>query len=124
MNATAIPAHSGYAPQQTLSAGIVRVQLAMLWLVLFSSSFVKFEPAPYDSLVALTALVFMVTGLKMRPGHLPLIFLMIGTSIAYGISVIPVLDRQGTLQWSAVSTFLALSSVFLPWRSPKIPSGG
>jgi hypothetical protein len=112
LNAAATLAHSGYAPQPKLSAGIVSIQLAMLWLVGLSGSFVKFEPAPYDGLVGLAALFFIITGLKIKPGHMPLIFLMIGTSIAYGIGVIPVIDREGTLQWSAVSTFLALSSVF------------
>ena len=112
MNAAAYLAHSGYAPRPALSAGITRIQLAMLWLVGFSSAFVRFEPAPYEAFVALSAFVFALTGLKLRPGHVPLILLMIGTSIAYAIGVLPVMDREGTLQWSAVSTFLALSSIF------------
>ena len=55
-------------------------------------------PAPYEAFVALSAFVFALTGLKLRPGHIPLILLMIGTSIAYAIGVLPVMDREGTLQ--------------------------
>ena len=113
MNANAIPVHSGYAPHPTAASGVTRFQLAMLWLIGFSGAFVRFEPAPYEAILALAAFGFVLTGLKLKPGHTPLLLLMIGTSIAYGIGVLPVLDREGTLQWSAVSTFLALSSVFI-----------
>lgn len=113
LNATASLAHSGYAPHPAASSGIARVQLAMLWLVGFSGAFVRFEPAPYEGVIALAALVFLLTGLKLRPGHMPLLFLIIGITIAYGVGVVPVLDREGTWRWSAISAFLALSSMFI-----------
>ena len=112
MNVSTIPVHSGYAPQADGLTNIARIQLAMLWLVGFSGAFVRFEPAPYEAFIAISAFFFALTGLRLRPGHIPLILLMIGTSIAYGIGVLPVLDKEDTLKWSVVSTFLALSSVF------------
>lgn len=118
MNATTTFTHDNYAraytggPTLATRAGSFRIQLAMLWIIGFSSAFVRFEPAPYEAFVALGAFIFCLTGAKLRPGHVPLILLMIGTSIAYGIGVVPVLDLDETLKWSVVSTFLALSSIF------------
>lgn len=92
--------------------GVARLQRAFLWLIGFSGAFVRFEPAPYDLIVVLTMLLFAATGLKLRPPHVPLMLMMIATTIAYGIGVAPVLDREGTLMWSAVSSFLAITSLF------------
>lgn len=111
MNATVSQIHHGYT-QPALTVSRARVELTTLWVVGFSSAFVRFEPAPYDAFIALAAFVFAVMGLKLRPGHIPLVLLMIGTSIAYGIGVLRVLDKEDTLKWSIVSTFLALSSIF------------
>src|SRR5690606_12548335 len=102
-----------YGGNATVPAGIARLQLAVLWLVGFSGAFVRFEPAPYEFIMALAIVLFAVSGLKLRPAHVPLLVLMIATTVAYGMSVVPVLDREGTLQWSAVSCFLAVTSMFL-----------
>lgn len=110
MTLTHAPPYGG--PDTTIPAGVARLQLGMLWLVGFSGAFVRFEPSPYEAIVPLAMLLFAVSGLKLRAGHVPLIMLMIATTVAYGISVVPVLDREDTLQWSAVSSFLAVSSIF------------
>ncbi len=95
-----------------LPAGVARLQLAALWLVGFAGAFVRWEPAPYEFVVVLAMFLFAITGLKLRAAHLPLLILLIGTTVAYGISVVPVLDREGAAQWSAVSSFLAITSLF------------
>lgn len=110
MTAVHAPPYGG--PVTTIPAGVARLQLASLWLIGISGAFVRFEPAPYDLIVILTMLLFAATGLKLRPMHAPLLMLMLATTVAYGISVAPVADREGTLVWAAVSSFLAVSSLF------------
>lgn len=95
-----------------IPAGVARLQLAVLWLVGFSSAFVRFEPAPYDLIVALAFVLFAFSGLKLRAAHVPLLLMMVATTHAYAVSVVPVLDREGTLIWTAVSCFLAVASLF------------
>lgn len=114
MNAAAAGIHVGGVAASATGprVNVRRLQLAILWTVGFAGAFVRFEPAPYDGLIVFATFAFALTGLKLRPGHIPLVLLMIGTSIAYGVSVLPVLDKPDTLKWSAVSAFLALSSIF------------
>src|SRR5690606_30145207 len=66
-----------YGGNATVPAGIARLQLAVLWLVGFSGAFVRFEPAPYEFIMALAIVLFAVSGLKLRPAHVPLLVLMI-----------------------------------------------
>ena len=110
MTAAHAPPYGGYVT--TVPAGVARLQSVALWLIGFSGAFVRFEPAPYDFIVTLAMLLFAATGLKLRPAHAPLLMLMIATTVAYGISVAPVADAEGTLVWAAVSSFLAISSLF------------
>jgi len=95
-----------------IPAGIERLQNGVLWLIGFSGAFVRWEPAPYEAIVSLGIVVFAASGLKLRPMHIPLIALLIATTVAYGIGVVPVMEREGTVQWAAVSCFMAASSLF------------
>jgi hypothetical protein len=112
LTAAHAPPYGGIDTPSAVPAGVARLQIAFLWLVGFSSAFVKFEPAPYDLIVILAMALFAATGLKLRAAHVPLLILMVMTTLAYGISVVPVSDREGTLVWSAVSSFLAITSLF------------
>jgi hypothetical protein len=99
-------------PTGNLLISLERVRLGMLWLLGFSSGIVFYEPAPYEFLLILAIGVFALTGLKIRAAHIPLLILMIGTVIAYAIGVLPVANREGTVKWTVVSIFLAVSSLF------------
>lgn len=99
-------------PAERLIVSLERLRLGLLWILGFSSGIVFYEPAPYEFLLVLAIGAFALTGLKIRAAHIPLLLMMIGTVIAYAIGVLPVANREGTVKWTVVSIFLAVSSIF------------
>jgi len=53
-----------------------------------------------------------MTGLTLRVGHLPLMFLLIFYNIGFATSLVPVVTLEGTAMWTAVSCFLSLTTFF------------
>jgi O-antigen ligase len=100
------PTHAGENPL------VRRLQLGSLWLVGAVSGFVLIEPAPYEFVVMLAALVFIATGVALRAGHVALLLMLIFYNIGYAISLVPVIDFQDTAKWTAVSSFLSLTTLF------------
>jgi len=90
-------------------AGLAR---GLLWAVGFAGGFVFVEPAPYEPIIALAALVFFIVGLPLRRAHLPLAFLLIACNTGYMIGVAPVLSAEGTAVWTAISSFMSLTTLF------------
>ncbi len=108
-------ATSTYAPPYALerTPPLVRnLQLGSLWLVGAISGFVLIEPAPYEFMVMLAALVFVATGVSLRAGQLPLALMLIFYNIGYATSLVPVIDFEDTAKWTAVSCFLSLTTLF------------
>jgi O-antigen ligase len=102
-----------YAPSRaTRGAFLDRLRLSMLWLVGASGGFVMVEPAPYEFLFMLAVIVFVATGLTLRAGHLPLLFLLIFYNIGFILPLIPVIDFPGTAKWTAVSCYLSATTLF------------
>lgn len=103
-------------PYAALSAArgafLDRMRLSTLWMVGASGGFVMVEPAPYEFLFMLAVIVFVATGLTLRAGHLPLMFLLIFYNIGFIISLIPVIDFPGTAKWTAVSCYLSVTTLF------------
>jgi hypothetical protein len=91
---------------------IEQLRLGSLWLVGASGGFVMLEPAPYEFLIMLSMIVFVATGLKLRKGHLPLMFLLIFNNIGFATSLMPVITLDGTARWTAVSCFLSVTTLF------------
>ena len=89
-----------------------RLRLGSLWLIGASSGFVMIEPAPYEFLIVVSLIVFAMTGLTLRVGHLPLMFLLIFYNIGFATSLVPVVTLEGTAMWAAVSCFLSLTTFF------------
>ena len=89
-----------------------RVRLGSLWLVGAISGFVMIEPAPYEFMVVLAAIVFVATGLTIRAGHLPLMLMLIFYNIGFATSLVPVIELDDTAKWTAVSCFLSLTTLF------------
>jgi hypothetical protein len=100
-----------YAPAPT-PALIRRLQLGSLWLVGAISGFVLIEPAPYEFMIMLAALVFVATGIALRAGHVALLLMLIFYNIGYATSLVPVIDFEDTAKWTAVSCFLSLTTLF------------
>ena len=102
-----------YAPPRTgASPLIVRLQRGSLWLVAAISGFVLIEPAPYEFMIMLAALVFVATGIKLRAGHVPLVLMLIFYNIGFATSLVPVITLEDTAKWTAVSCFLSLTTLF------------
>lgn len=112
MTVVSVGALRSRADDRAYSIGIERLQTALLWLVGFSGAFVFVEPSPYEFVIALAALLFALTGLRISAAHLPLIILLIVTTIAYAIGVLPVANLDNTVRWALVSCFLAVTSLF------------
>ncbi len=98
----------GFARAPTLT----RFQRAMMWLVGASGGVVFIEPAPYEFTVILAMVVFAASGMSLRLSHLPLIFLLIAYNAGYLIGVLPVADLPDTVQWTAVSMFISVTTLF------------
>jgi hypothetical protein len=98
-----------YAPTSVL---VRNLQLGSLWLVGAISGFVLIEPAPYEFMVMLAALVFVATGMTLRAGQVALLLILIFYNIGYATSLVPVIDFEDTAKWTAVSCFLSLTTLF------------
>ena len=91
---------------------VARLRRIMLWLAAFAGGFVFVEPSPYE-IVALAALVvFFASGLPLRPGHLPLLFLLVLYNVGIAITLAPVLARDKALVWATISWFLTATALF------------
>jgi O-antigen ligase/polysaccharide polymerase Wzy-like membrane protein len=91
---------------------LTRLQRSLMWLVGVSGGVVFIEPAPYEFMVILAMVVFAAIGLSIRLAHLPLIFLLIAYNAGYLIGVLPVTELPDTVQWTAVSMFISITTLF------------
>ena len=91
---------------------LTRLQRALMWLVGASGGVVFIEPAPYEFTVILAMVVFAASGMSLRLAHLPLIFLLIAYNAGYLFGVLPVADLPDTVQWTAVSMFISITTLF------------
>ncbi len=106
------PGPAGTAPRAATSSLINRLRLGSLWLLAAISGFVLIEPAPYEFVVILAALVFMATGLTLRAGHMPLLLMLIFYNIGFASALVPVIELPETARWTAISCFLSLTTMF------------
>ena len=100
------------AVRQDAGRFIRRLQLGSLWVAAAISGFVLIEPAPYEFMIMLSALIFVATGVRLRAGHVPLILMLIFYNVGFGISLVPVIELDNTAKWTAVSCFLSLTTLF------------
>jgi hypothetical protein len=101
-----------YAAARATSPFVRRLQLGALWVVAAISGFVLIEPAPYEFMIMLAALIFVATGVKLRAGHVPLVLMLIFYNVGFATSLVPVIELPDTAKWTAVSCFLSLTTLF------------
>ncbi|HEY1543412.1 MAG TPA: O-antigen ligase family protein [Xanthobacteraceae bacterium] len=89
-----------------------KLRLGVLWTVAAISGFVIVEPAPYEFMIMIAALIFVATGVRLREGHLPLMLLLIFYNVGFATSLVPVIEIDETAKWTAVSCFLSLTTLF------------
>ncbi len=99
-------------PRTARVRNITRIQRALMWIIGASGGIVVIEPAPYEFAVLLAMVVFVATGLTVSRAHLPLIFFLIAYNAGYLIGVLPVSSLEDTVQWTAVSCFMSVTTLF------------
>jgi hypothetical protein len=101
---------SGAAPGLTVSTE--RLRCMMLWLTGASSAIVFIEPSPYEIVSFLTLALFVIGGLTLSPGLMPLGILLVLINVGYNISGWTVIDSPGVVAWLSTSWYLALTALF------------
>ena len=89
-----------------------RLRGALLWLTGFTGAFVFMEPSPYELVSLLAIVVFAVTGLALRPGMVPLVFLLTLYNIGFSFAVIPALGQGIARHRVLVSWYLSATALF------------
>lgn len=84
----------------------------LLGLIAFSGAFVLFEPAPYELLLCLVQVVFLVCGLAL--GRNSLVLLVLFSAFTFGgfISMQMMPDPKGITVYLLVTLFLGISAAF------------
>jgi hypothetical protein len=95
-----------------LTRSVERLRGALLWLTGFSGAIVMMEPSPYEVCSLLTIFVFVVSGLTLRPGILPLFVLLLLYNLGFSVAVLQITDQSKPTTWVAVSWYLSLTAVF------------
>jgi hypothetical protein len=85
---------------------------ALLWLIGFAGAFAFIEPSPYELVAITTILVFVLTGVSLRPALSPMLLLLLLMNLGHAIAVVPVSGDPKSLTWVLISVFLSLTAVF------------
>src|SRR5215208_5150467 len=94
MTTAALPLEAAsHAPRIVRS--VERFRGALLWLTGFSGAF-----------------VFVITGLTLRPAHVPLIVLLSLYAVGFALAVVQVGDQGKAVIWVLVSWYLCATAVF------------
>jgi hypothetical protein len=99
-------------PARRLPVSAERLRCVMLWLTGASGAIVFFEPSPYEVMSFLTLVTFIIGGLTLSPGLMPLAVLLVLLNTGYSISGWSVLDDERVAPWLFTSWYLALTAVF------------
>src|SRR5260370_34691162 len=84
----------------------------MLWFTGFAGAVVFMEPSPYEIASLLTIIVFVTTGLALRPALMPLIVMLLLYNTGFSLAVVQVIDQSKPVIWVAVSWYLSATAVF------------
>lgn len=87
------------------------LQNAGLWLLAFSGCVVTFEPAPYEIVFLLVALLFVATGLRLHWSLGPLIVLLAGFAAGGLLANITLMGNSKALTFVVVSIYLAVTAI-------------
>jgi len=110
MTAETYPLGSGVSAP-ALRVSLEQLRCGLLWLTGFAGAFVFMEPSPYEVASLLAIVVFVATGLSLRPALMPLVLLLIIYNIGFSIAVIPFLHLAKPVIWVLVSWYMAATAV-------------
>ncbi len=101
-----------FAATPTSAPRVLALQRALVWLVAASSAIVFIEPSPYELVTAISAVIFLATGLRLRLAFIPLLLLLVLLNIGYSVGAVPVMDKPGVANWIATSWYMAVTVMF------------
>jgi hypothetical protein len=99
-----------HAPR--LYRSVERLRGALLWLTGFAGAIAFMEPSPYEIASLLTIIVFVVSGLALRPSLMPLITLLLLYNVGFSLAVVQVMDQSKPVIWVLVSWYLSATAIF------------
>jgi hypothetical protein len=70
------------------------------------------EPSPYEVASLLTIIVFVTTGLALRPALMPLIVLLLIYNTGFSLAVVQVIEQSKPVIWVLVSWYLSITAIF------------
>src|SRR5436309_4827964 len=95
-----------------LLRSIERLRGALLWLTGFAGAIVFMEPSPYEVTSLLTIVVFVITGLTLRPALMPLLLLLLLYNTGFSLAVVQVSSDSKPVIWVLVSWYLSAGAIF------------
>src|SRR5436305_4912962 len=107
-----IALHAATTRSPPLLRSIERLRGALLWLTGFAGAIVFMEPSPYEVTSLLTIVVFVVTGLTLRPALMPLIVLLLLYNTGFSLAVVQVSSETKPITWVLVSWYLSATAIF------------
>src|SRR5437660_6486421 len=107
-----IALHAATTRAPPLLRSVERLRGALLWLTGFAGAIVFMEPSPYEVTSLLTIVVFMVTGLTLRPALMPLIVLLLLYNTGFSLTVVQVSSESKPVIWVLVSWYLSATAIF------------
>src|SRR2546423_3449341 len=96
----------------SLFRSVERLRGALLWLTGFAGAIVFMEPSPYEVTSLLTIVVFVITGLTLRPALMPLIVLLLLYNTGFSLAVVQVSSESKPVIWVLVSWYLSTTAIF------------
>jgi len=104
--------HSPPADALRSPLSLASMQSLALWVFVFSGWFVIVEPAPYELFFILALVMFIPAGLSVVPVTTPLIIFLVLYNLGGAIALIPVFHDGKAVRFTAVSIYMAATSVF------------
>ncbi|WP_428990726.1 O-antigen ligase family protein [Methylocapsa aurea] len=99
-------------PQSTWTLNYPRLLNALFWITAFSGSVVFIEPSPYDGLILLTLIVWVLGGVRIHRAVLPGVALLVLWALGGYISLIPYWNEPDPVEFMTHTLFISTTGVF------------
>ena len=110
---SAVITRSEQATPGTRALSTRAIRNGAVWLLFFSGFLVFIEPAPFELVFGLVAIIFLLTGLNISILLLPLIILLLLYNLGGGVSLMPVVDEPRAVWFVVISIYMAVMAVVI-----------
>ncbi|MFN3658769.1 MAG: O-antigen ligase family protein [Pseudolabrys sp.] len=106
------PVYACAPPAQAAATPLAeRILLVVLYITVLASSVAIIEPSPHDALMGLLAVACLIARVRFDRMLVVPLMLLLAWNIGGLFSLIPVLDRERTLQYAITSVYLAVAAL-------------